>query len=293
MTCYIHVETINEMRGYFPNKRRCPLWDERKKIEDRHSRRFYDYIAQRVSTWFDTLAVLSLDRLQLGAYLHAPITVLVSKLLTQPCPYDVDSSASSIVDVSIRVWVLSKASNIVIVPSSLNSGISEVIAVNSARDHDTSVAIAQAVMLPNDVVALSEETSETMRNLLVMQHVQVSIMRHEVPEVSWKVEHQVFLEPFPMTSLCSHRAVRITEHAGTTLLTATALRPLSLAHKSPSWFCLALSVSRRSTPDLVHSSDLLVLLMATVLLLDRLSTLTALYASSSSLPFLRQGVLGA
>ncbi|GFZ03341.1 hypothetical protein Acr_15g0019490 [Actinidia rufa] len=44
--------------------------------------------------------------------------------------------------------------------------------IDSARDHDTSVALAQAIMLPGDVIAISEETLETVRSLLVIQHVQ-------------------------------------------------------------------------------------------------------------------------
>ncbi|PSS07752.1 Hyphal wall protein [Actinidia chinensis var. chinensis] len=44
---------------------------------------------------------------------------------------------------------------------------------DSAQDHDTSVALGRAVMLPNDIIALTEETSETMISLLVMQHVQL------------------------------------------------------------------------------------------------------------------------
>ena len=47
---------------------------------------------------------------------------------------------------------------------------------DSAQDHDTSVALARAVMLPNDVAVLFEEDTQMMRSLLVMQHVQVSDM---------------------------------------------------------------------------------------------------------------------
>ncbi|GFZ04422.1 hypothetical protein Acr_16g0010460 [Actinidia rufa] len=46
------------------------------------------------------------------------------------------------------------------------------VEVNIIRDHDTNMALARAVMLPNDIIALSEETSEIMRSLLVMQHIQ-------------------------------------------------------------------------------------------------------------------------
>ncbi|GFZ00994.1 hypothetical protein Acr_14g0006290 [Actinidia rufa] len=108
---------------------------------------------------------------------------------------------------------------------------------------------------------------------------------HEVQEIGWKVEYQVLLEPLPKSQLeliaCHHQllgaflyfiAVWPIEPIGTTLLMAVALWPFSLALKSPSWICLALSVSRRST--LVHSSDLLCLLVATILLSDWLSTLT-------------------
>ncbi|GFZ03344.1 hypothetical protein Acr_15g0019520 [Actinidia rufa] len=41
-----------------------------------------------------------------------------------------------------------------------------------SADHDTSVALARAIMLPGDVIAISEETLETVRSLLVIQHVQ-------------------------------------------------------------------------------------------------------------------------
>ncbi|GFY82979.1 hypothetical protein Acr_02g0012190 [Actinidia rufa] len=50
----------------------------------------------------------------------------------------------------------------------------QVTVADSIQDHDTSVALARAVMLPNDVATLSEEDNETMRSLLVMQHVQLS-----------------------------------------------------------------------------------------------------------------------
>ncbi|GFZ05472.1 hypothetical protein Acr_17g0010440 [Actinidia rufa] len=39
------------------------------------------------------------------------------------------------------------------------------------QDHDTNMALARAVMLPNDVAILSEENSETMRSLLSYGHV--------------------------------------------------------------------------------------------------------------------------
>ncbi|GFS41999.1 hypothetical protein Acr_00g0077560 [Actinidia rufa] len=55
---------------------------------------------------------------------------------------------------------------------------------------------------------------------------------------------------------------------------AAALRPLSFARKSLSWFCLALSVERRATLVLVRSGDLLRLLVTTVLMSVRLSRLT-------------------
>ncbi|PSS07215.1 UDP-N-acetylmuramate--L-alanine ligase [Actinidia chinensis var. chinensis] len=46
------------------------------------------------------------------------------------------------------------------------------VEVNIIRDHDTNVALARAVMLPNDIAALSEEPSEIMRSLLVVQHIE-------------------------------------------------------------------------------------------------------------------------
>ena len=39
---------------------------------------------------------------------------------------------------------------------------------NSVQDYDTSLALARAIMLSNDVATLSKETSKTMRSLLVM-----------------------------------------------------------------------------------------------------------------------------
>ncbi|XP_057460222.1 uncharacterized protein LOC130750653 [Actinidia eriantha] len=48
----------------------------------------------------------------------------------------------------------------------------QVTVADSSRDHDTSLALAQAVMLPRDVVDLAEEGSEEIRDLLVMQQVQ-------------------------------------------------------------------------------------------------------------------------
>ena len=44
----------------------------------------------------------------------------------------------------------------------------QVTEVDSAKYLDTSVALARTIMLPNDVVALSIETSETLRSLLVI-----------------------------------------------------------------------------------------------------------------------------
>ena len=44
------------------------------------------------------------------------------------------------------------------------------------KDHDTSMALAWALMLPNDVATFAKENLETIRVLLVMQHIQVSIV---------------------------------------------------------------------------------------------------------------------
>ena len=45
----------------------------------------------------------------------------------------------------------------------------QVTEVDSAKDLDTSVALTRVIMLPNDVAALFEETSKTLRrSLLVM-----------------------------------------------------------------------------------------------------------------------------
>ena len=45
---------------------------------------------------------------------------------------------------------------------------------DSAKDHDTSLAVAQAIILPKDVADLAKEDSEEIHDLLVMQQVQLS-----------------------------------------------------------------------------------------------------------------------
>ena len=40
--------------------------------------------------------------------------------------------------------------------------------INSAKDHDTSMALARAIMLPNDVAAFFKENSKMIKVLLVM-----------------------------------------------------------------------------------------------------------------------------
>ena len=45
----------------------------------------------------------------------------------------------------------------------------QVTLTDFAKDHDTSLTLAQAVMLPKDVADLTEESSEEIRDLLVMQ----------------------------------------------------------------------------------------------------------------------------
>ena len=47
---------------------------------------------------------------------------------------------------------------------------------NSSKNHDTSMALACVVLLPNDVTSLHEEFSKTIRDLLVIQQVQVSVV---------------------------------------------------------------------------------------------------------------------
>ncbi|GFY91269.1 hypothetical protein Acr_07g0014650 [Actinidia rufa] len=81
------------------------------------------------------------------------------------------------------------------------------------------------------------------RNFFSLPNVVLLDSRHEILKVGWRIERQVFLEP----------------------------------SGSPSQFRLALSASRRSTPDLVHSGDLLCLLVATVLLSVWLSTFTCVF----------------
>ncbi|GFY95340.1 hypothetical protein Acr_10g0007250 [Actinidia rufa] len=48
----------------------------------------------------------------------------------------------------------------------------QVIMDDSTKDHDTSLALARAVMLPNDVADLVAKGLEEIRDLLVMQQVQ-------------------------------------------------------------------------------------------------------------------------
>ena len=48
----------------------------------------------QLGTYLGALAILSLDRLQLGAYSYAPIIVSVSKKLTQLCSQGLDDSLS-------------------------------------------------------------------------------------------------------------------------------------------------------------------------------------------------------
>ena len=48
--------------------------------------------------------------------------------------------------------------------------------VNSTKDRDTSMALVRAILLPNDVVALIEKTSDTIGDLLVMQQVHVTVV---------------------------------------------------------------------------------------------------------------------
>ena len=47
---------------------------------------------------------------------------------------------------------------------------------DSTQDCDTSIALALVVLLPNDVTALTKETLDTIRDLLVMQQVQERVM---------------------------------------------------------------------------------------------------------------------
>ena len=48
--------------------------------------------------------------------------------------------------------------------------------VDSSKDHNTSLALVRIVMLPKVVVDLAEESSKAIKDLLVMQQVQVSIL---------------------------------------------------------------------------------------------------------------------
>ncbi|GFS41177.1 hypothetical protein Acr_00g0072800 [Actinidia rufa] len=66
----------------------------------------------------------------------------------------------------------------------------QVTEVNSTQNHDTSVDLRQAVMLPNDIPTLAEETSETIRSLLVMQQFRQFRVRAE--EGQARVADRVF-----------------------------------------------------------------------------------------------------
>ena len=52
----------------------------------------------------------------------------------------------------------------------------QLIVTNFAKDNDTILALAQAIMLSKDVSDLAEENSEEIRDLLVIQQVQVSVL---------------------------------------------------------------------------------------------------------------------
>lgn len=47
---------------------------------------------------------------------------------------------------------------------------------DSAKDHDTSFAHAHVVMLPKDIADIAEEGSKEIRDLLMMQQVQVRML---------------------------------------------------------------------------------------------------------------------
>ena len=47
---------------------------------------------------------------------------------------------------------------------------------DSSQDHDTSVALARSILLPNDVGTLNEEASDVIGDLLVMQQVQARVV---------------------------------------------------------------------------------------------------------------------
>ena len=52
----------------------------------------------------------------------------------------------------------------------------QVTVADSSQDHDTNVALVCAILLPNDVIALNEEASYMIRDLLVIQQVQVRVV---------------------------------------------------------------------------------------------------------------------
>ncbi|GFZ12790.1 hypothetical protein Acr_23g0011750 [Actinidia rufa] len=53
----------------------------------------------------------------------------------------------------------------------------QIIVADSAKDRDTSLALARAIMLPKDITNLVEESSNAIRDLLVMQQVQFNLKR--------------------------------------------------------------------------------------------------------------------
>ena len=54
--------------------------------------------------------------------------------------------------------------------------VRQVTMANSAQDHNISMALAHAVLLPNDVAAPTEEALDMIGDLLVMQQVQVRVV---------------------------------------------------------------------------------------------------------------------
>ncbi|GFZ06277.1 hypothetical protein Acr_18g0004470 [Actinidia rufa] len=60
----------------------------------------------------------------------------------------------------------------------------QVTVTDYARDLDTSLAHVHAVMLPSDSATLADEPWDLMRNLLVMQHVQVNVVISLLPDLA-------------------------------------------------------------------------------------------------------------
>ena len=81
---------------------------------------------------------------------------------------------------------------------------------DSTKDPDTSLALAQVVMLPKDVANLAKEGLKEICDLLVMQQVQVSILTSTAFQFAslhfWYLTFSLFYFVEPLESYCHFRA---------------------------------------------------------------------------------------